>query len=50
LILEILRERDVANVLLDGHGLSITKEVTADHAYMASIEGLYGIWYGDEKG
>ncbi|MDM7912621.1 MAG: DUF72 domain-containing protein, partial [Methanotrichaceae archaeon] len=32
--LEALRERNVANVLLDGPGLPITKEETADHAYV----------------
>ncbi|MDM7933855.1 MAG: DUF72 domain-containing protein, partial [Methanothrix sp.] len=44
------RERNVANVLLDGPGLPITKEETADHAYVRFHGRNYDIWYGDEKG
>ncbi len=47
--LDALRERNVANVLLDGPGLPITKEETADHAYVRFHGRNYDIWYGDEK-
>ncbi len=47
--LEVLRERNVANVLLDGPGLLITKEETADHAYVRFHGRNYDIWYMDEK-
>jgi len=33
-VLEILRERSVANVLIDGPGLHVGTEQTADHSYL----------------
>ena len=33
-VLEALRERNVANVLIDGPGLHVGTEQTADHAYL----------------
>jgi uncharacterized protein YecE (DUF72 family) len=47
--LEALRERNVANVLLDGPGLPITREETADHAYVRFHGRNYDIWYREEK-
>jgi uncharacterized protein YecE (DUF72 family) len=48
--LEALRERNVANVLLDGPGQPITREETADHAYIRFHGRNADIWYGQEKG
>jgi uncharacterized protein YecE (DUF72 family) len=47
--LEALRERNVANVLIDGPGLSVGTEQTADHAYMRLHGRNYDIWYRKEK-
>jgi len=47
--LEALRERNVANVLLDGPGLPVTREETASHAYVRFHGRNYDIWYRDEK-
>jgi len=47
--LEILRERNVANVLIDGPGLHIVTEPTADHAYLRFHGRNYDIWYRGEK-
>lgn len=47
--LEALRERNVANVLLDGPGQPVTKEQTADHAYVRFHGRNKDIWFGDEK-
>ena len=47
--LEILRERNVANVLLDGPGQPTTKEQTANHAYIRFHGRNPDIWYGQEK-
>lgn len=47
--LEILRERNVANVLIDGPGFPITREETADHAYVRFHGRNYDIWYREEK-
>ena len=47
--LEVLRERNVANVLLDGPGQPITKEETADHAYVRFHGRNADIWFGQEK-
>lgn len=47
--LEALRERNVANVLLDGPGLPVTKAETADHAYVRFHGRNYDIWFRDEK-
>jgi uncharacterized protein YecE (DUF72 family) len=46
--LEALRERNVANVLLDGPGLPITREETADHAYVRFHGRNYDIWFKEE--
>jgi uncharacterized protein YecE (DUF72 family) len=47
--LEALRERNIANVLIDGPGLHIGTEQTADHAYLRFHGRNYDIWYRDEK-
>ncbi len=47
--LEILRERNVANVLIDGPGFPITRIETADHAYLRFHGRNYDIWYREEK-
>lgn len=47
--LEILRERNVANVLVDGPGFPITRVETADHAYARFHGRNYDIWYREEK-
>ncbi len=46
--LEALRERNVACVLLDGPGLPVTKEETADHAYVRFHGRNYDIWFKEE--
>ncbi|MFZ2472008.1 MAG: DUF72 domain-containing protein [Methanothrix sp.] len=48
--LEALRERNVANVLMDGPGHHVGTEQTADHAYVRFHGRNYDIWYkGEEK-
>ena len=48
-VLEALRERNIANVLIDGPGLHVVTEQTANHAYLR-FHGLNcDIWYRDEK-
>lgn len=47
--LEILREWNVANVLIDGPGLHVGTEQTADHAYIRFHGRNYDIWYRGEK-
>lgn len=47
--LEALRERNVANVLIDGPGLHIAASPTADHAYLRFHGRNYDIWYKGEK-
>ena len=47
--LEALRERNVANVLIDGPGLHVGTEQTADHAYLRFRGRNYDIWYKGEK-
>ncbi len=47
--LEALRERNVANVLIDGPGLHIAAGPTADHAYLRFHGRNYDIWYKGEK-
>ena len=47
--LEALRERNVANVLIDGPGLHVGTEQTADHAYVRFHGRNYDIWYKGEK-
>jgi uncharacterized protein YecE (DUF72 family) len=46
---EALRERDVASVMVDGPGLHIGAEPTADHAYLRFHGRNYDIWYREEK-
>jgi uncharacterized protein YecE (DUF72 family) len=48
-VLEALRERNVANVLIDGPGLHVGTELTADHAYLRFHGRNYDIWYREEK-
>ncbi len=47
--LEVLRERNVANVLIDGPGLHVGTEQTADHSYFRFHGRNYDIWYRGEK-
>jgi uncharacterized protein YecE (DUF72 family) len=47
-VLEILREKNVANVQVDGPGLPISKDQTADHAYVRFHGRNYDIWYREE--
>jgi uncharacterized protein YecE (DUF72 family) len=49
IVLEVLRERNVANVLIDGPGLHVGSEQTANHAYLRFHGRNYDIWYRDEK-
>jgi len=46
---EALRERNVANVLIDGPGLHVGAEQTVDHAYVRFHGRNYDIWYKGEK-
>jgi len=48
-ILEILRAKNVANVLIDGPGLHFGGELTANHAYLRFHSRNYDIWYRGEK-
>jgi uncharacterized protein YecE (DUF72 family) len=48
-VLEALRDRNVANVLIDGPGLHVGSEQTADHAYLRFHGRNYDIWYEGEK-
>lgn len=48
--LEALREWNVANALIDGPGLHVGTELSADHAYIRFHGRNYDIWYkGGEK-
>jgi uncharacterized protein YecE (DUF72 family) len=47
--MEALRVRNVANVLIDGPGLHVGTEQTADHAYLRFHGRNYDIWYKGEK-
>jgi len=47
-VLDILGEKNVANVLIDGPGSPITKVQTADHAYIRFHGRNYDIWYREE--
>lgn len=47
--LGVLRDRNVANVLIDGPGFPITRAGTADHAYVRFHGRNYDIWYREEK-
>ncbi|MDD1743974.1 MAG: DUF72 domain-containing protein [Methanomassiliicoccales archaeon] len=46
---ELLTERNVAIVLVDGPGFPITHRETADHGYVRFHGRNYDIWYTDEK-
>jgi len=48
-VLDALRDRNVANVLLDGPGLQESTKQTADHAYIRFHGRNYDIWYKGEK-
>jgi len=48
-IKETLRERNVANVMIDGPGLHESTEQLADHAYVRFHGRNYDIWYKEEK-
>ena len=45
----ILRERNIANVMIDGLGLHESTEQLADHAYVRFHGRNYDIWYKEEK-
>jgi uncharacterized protein YecE (DUF72 family) len=47
--LEALRERNISNVLIDGPGLHVGTEQTANHAYLRFHGRNYDIWYRGEK-
>ena len=47
--LEVLRELNVANVLIDGPGLHLGTGQTANHSYLRFHGWNYDIWYRDEK-
>lgn len=47
--LEVLRERNVANVLIDGPGLHLGTGQTANHSYLRFHGRNYDIWYREEK-
>lgn len=47
--LEALRERNVANALLDGPGQPVTEAQTADHAYVRFHGRNKDIWFRGEK-
>jgi uncharacterized protein YecE (DUF72 family) len=48
-VLDALRKRNIANVLIDGPGLHVGSEQTADHAYVRFHGRNYDIWYKGEK-
>jgi uncharacterized protein YecE (DUF72 family) len=49
--LQALRERNIANVLIDGPGIHASREQTADHAYVRFHGRNYDIWYqGEDRG
>jgi uncharacterized protein YecE (DUF72 family) len=48
-VLELLRERNIANVLIDGPGLHVGTEQTANHSYLRFHGRNYDIWYKGEK-
>ena len=47
--LEVLKEHNVANVLIDGPGLHLGTGQTANHSYLRFHGRNYDIWYRDEK-
>jgi uncharacterized protein YecE (DUF72 family) len=46
---ELLKERNVAVVLIDGPGFPITQKETADHSYIRFHGRNYDIWYKEES-
>jgi uncharacterized protein YecE (DUF72 family) len=48
-VVELLKERNVAIVLIDGPGFPITHKETADHSYVRFHGRNYDIWYGEES-
>jgi len=44
-----MSDRNVANVLIDGPGLYVGTEQTANHAYVRFHGRNYDIWYKGEK-
>jgi uncharacterized protein YecE (DUF72 family) len=48
-MVELLKERNVAMVLIDGPGFPITHQETADHSYVRFHGRNYDIWYGEES-
>jgi uncharacterized protein YecE (DUF72 family) len=47
--LAVLKEKNIANVLIDGPELHVSTEQTADHAYVRFYSGNCDIWYKGEK-
>lgn len=47
--LDILRDRNIARVLIDGPGIHSGKKLTADHAYVRFHGRNCDIWYKGEK-
>jgi uncharacterized protein YecE (DUF72 family) len=47
--LEVLKERNVANVMIDGPGHYPVKTLTANHVYVRFHGRNYDIWYGREN-
>lgn len=45
----LLRDRNVANVLVDGPGFPLVAEMTADHAYIRFHGRNYDIWFDEER-
>jgi len=48
-VLDVLRDRNVAIVFIDGPGSHAGDELTADHAYIRFHGRNYDIWYKGEK-
>ena len=48
-VLDVLRDRNVASVFVDGPGLHVGDELTADHAYIRFHGRNCDIWYKGEK-
>ena len=47
--LEVLKERNVANILIDGPGLHLGSGQTANHSYLRFHGRNYDIWYREKK-
>ncbi len=48
-VVELLKERNAAIVLVDGPGFPVTHKETADHSYVRFHGRNYDIWYTDER-